>query len=186
MRRLFFALWLEADPARQLLESAQALKQGQARSVPAADLHLTLCFLGQVDDSALSALCERVAALEPQGFELEFEALEYWPRAKIVAATAARTPAAASALAESLCAAARAVGLGADDQPFRPHVTLLRRAALGRRPRSFPLEAPLQLPARCFHLAQSQQLEATTAAGSQAARYLRLATWPLRPQAPSA
>ncbi len=146
------------------------------------DLHLTLCFLGAVDESSLPALCERVSALQLPPFQLEFGAIEYWPRSRVLAATSATVPAAGVALAGALHAQARALGLRTDERPLRAHVTLSRGLAASPGLAAAPckLSPPLSLAASNFYLAQSQQLEATSAGSLAPCRYARLAAWPLR------
>jgi 2'-5' RNA ligase len=150
------------------------------------DLHVTLCFLGAVEESSLPALCERAAALQLPPFELEFEAIEYWSRSRVLAATSATVPAAGMELVRALHAQARALGLRADEHPLRAHVTLLRGLAARTVPAAgpLPLSPPLRLAASNFYLAQSQQLEATSAGGLAPCRYARLGAWPLRMRNP--
>jgi RNA 2',3'-cyclic 3'-phosphodiesterase len=185
-RRLFFALWPEPDFIARLRAAAHALGPAGARAVADLDLHVTLCFLGTVEESSLPALCERAAALQPPPFELEFEAIEYWSRSRVLAATSAAVPAAAVALARALQGLARKLGLGVDERPLRAHVTLFRGLAASSVPAAgpWPLSPPLRLAASNFYLAQSQQLEATSAGSLGPCRYTRLAAWPLRMRVP--
>ena len=149
------------------------------------DLHVTLCFLGAVEESSLPALCERAAALQLPPFELEFEAIEYWSRSRVLAATSATVPAAGMELVRALHAQARALGLRTDERPLRAHVTLSRglAASPGSTVAPLPLSPPLRLAASKFYLAQSQQLEAGFAGSLAPCRYAQLASWPLRTRA---
>jgi 2'-5' RNA ligase len=181
-RRLFFALWPGSDFIARLRSAVRPLGLAGGRTVADPDLHMTLCFLGAVGETILPELRERVAALLMPPFELEFEAIEYWSRSRVLAATSATVPPAAVELARALHAQARALGLRTDERPLRPHVTLLRGLAPGSAPAAdpLPLSPPLRLAASNFYLAQSQQLEATSAGGLGPCRYARLASWPLR------
>jgi 2'-5' RNA ligase len=178
--RLFFALW--PDPATAArFEHAGGFARASGRRPALADLHVTLCFLGAVDETAVPALAACAAAIDVAAFELEFDGLEYWRRSRVLAATCSRTPPAAHALAQALGAAARSVGLAPDERPLLPHVTLLR--ALGSAATGQPPPQPattLRLAAQRFYLAQSQELPQTIAGGSAPTRYRRLAEWPLR------
>ncbi len=181
-RRLFFALWPEEQFVSSLRAAANPWRLAGGRALADLDLHVTLCFLRAVQESSLPALCERAASLELPRFELEFQAIEYWPRSRVLAATSATVPAAGAALVRALHAQARALGIRTDERPLRAHVTLLR----GLGPRAvpaaglLPLLPPLRLAASNFYLAQSQQLEPISAASLVPDRYARLATWPLR------
>ena len=177
--RLFFALWLPPGVGEPLLSAAQALVVGSARVVAAIDLHVTLCFLGAVEQSVLAVLCERVAAFEAQAFELEFDQLQCWPRSRVLVASSSQVPQAASALAAALQSSARAAGLAPAAQSLAPHVTLLRGVQAAAMAQFVPLSPPLRLKAQTFYLAQSHALESATATPLQTARYRRLAAWPL-------
>lgn len=180
--RLFFALWPDPEWSRQLLGAARAaMAQADGRAVAGVDLHVTLCFLGAVDEPVLAGLRERAARLRAADFALEFDALEYWPRSRVLAVTSSRVPAEASELAGALRSAARELGLRPDEQPLRPHVTLARGATVRQRPAAPPLSLcpPLRLAARRVYLAQSHELEPATATAAQTPRYQRLESWPL-------
>lgn len=167
---MFFALWPSEEWLSQLAEArAAALPQLGGRAVQPADWHVTLCFLGAVPDSALDALLKRAAGIRAAPFKLQFDGLETFRGARVLAATASQAPPEAIALVQSVYRAAREVGLTPDEKPWHPHVTLAR-AISARQQR--PL-TPLALPVVSFHLAES------LAAGPR--RYASLASWPLWP-----
>ncbi len=178
IRRLFFALWPETPLAAQMQQSARLCGLEDGRAPLAEDLHVTLCFLGAVEEAVVPELTQRAGRISATAFELEFDALEYWKRARVLAAVCSRVPAAAHALAGALRSGAESLGLTPDERPWRPHVTLRRGLVSAVAPP--PAAAPLRLMARSFYLAQSQELEATTASAAARARYRRLAEWPLR------
>jgi 2'-5' RNA ligase len=190
-RRLFFALWPERIWSERLLAAVPTAAgtgaDAAGRVVAAMDLHVTLCFLGAVEEALLEPLCQYASGLRATDFELEFDALEYWRRSRVLAATAAQVPSAACALAAMLGEGARALGLRAEERTLRPHVTLVRglagwesqAAPAALHPGALPLTPPLRLAARRFYLAQSHELEAATATEPQGGRYARLAGWPL-------
>jgi RNA 2',3'-cyclic 3'-phosphodiesterase len=185
-RRLFFALWPETAFNARLRAAARGLDLPGARAVPELDWHVTLCFLGAVEERLIPALCKRVGALRPERFELCFDALEHWPDARVLAASSAHTPAAARDLARALGSVARAVGLAPDKRPLKAHLTLARGVAAASSAGAIQksLSPPLRFPARRFYLAQSHELEAATAGSLPAARYARLAAWALRAREP--
>jgi 2'-5' RNA ligase len=127
-------------------------------------------------------LRECAATIESPAFELLFDAFEYWPRARILAATCSRAPAAANELASTLRAMALGLGLQPDLKPWRAHITLLRAASV-QAASLLAERAPalrLTLPARGFYLAQSHELGADSAETDPTRRYAVLACWPLR------
>jgi 2'-5' RNA ligase len=175
--------------------AAPALAAAGGRALALADWHVTLCFLGAVGEEQRAALCVRAAQIEAPSFELEFDRLELWRGARILAASAACVPPAGLELAQALASAARELGLAPDLKAWRPHLTLVRGvtaqrlpAELAGQPRSGPqLQAGLRLPlplllrATRFYLAESQGLGAQACGPSEGRRYATLASWPLRP-----
>ena len=183
MRRVFFALWPDPGWCEPLLDAAQPLLAGAAgRPLAHDDLHVTLCFVGAVDEPMVERLRERAASIESDGFELLFDAFEYWPRARILAATCSSAPAAADALASALRETALGLGLQPDLKPWRAHMTLLRAAGVQAASLlAEPVPAlRLALPVRRFYLAQSHELGADSAETAPPRRYAVLAGWPLR------
>lgn len=164
-RRLFFALWPDRTARR-------ALQARAGRTVHAADLHVTLLFLGAVPEARLPALFAAAAIVRARPLALRFDALECWQGGRICVAVAAPN-AAAQALHRQLRALAQGLGLAVERRPFVPHITLARNlsrplAAGLRRPLS-----PVRVSATHFCLAESR----ATPAGKS--RYTVLRSWPL-------
>lgn len=126
--RLFFALWPDADLRRAL--AALAPRQGprRMRNVAAESLHLTLVFLGAATPEQLDCTRDRASRLTCEAFELSIDRLGGFGRSGIFWAGASQTPPALSALVADLQCAARECDFAIDERPFRPHVTLARRA----------------------------------------------------------
>ena len=127
--RLFLALW-PADGVREGLAGWRDRWCWPAGAAPTLTerLHLTLHFLGPVAADRVASLC--IALREGVGvgeFTLEFGRAELWPGGIAVVCPLAM-PAALSQLHERLALGLRALGLPVDERPFRPHVTLARRA----------------------------------------------------------
>lgn len=79
MPRLFFAL--QPEPAEQAAISAALLPMVRAigaRPLPAADLHLTLAFLGEVAAEALPDLQRVAAEATPKLFHLRLSQVDCW------------------------------------------------------------------------------------------------------------
>lgn len=187
-RRLFFALWPDASTAASFRALARRFEPAAGRTPPVEDLHVTLCFLGSVQEALLPALTQCAAAIAAPGFELEFDRLEYWRRPRVLAVTCARVPPALHTLVGRLSDCARLVGTAPETRPYQPHVTLLRgvAAAPSGLKSGTPLVPPLELRAREFHLTQSQSLEPQSASGTATVRYRRLQVWPLLEPDPAA
>ena len=135
--RLFVALDLPADVRAQLAAWCERAAPAGVRRVPAANLHLTLAFLGSrpaEDASAVARLLPEVArdvgTLETAG------ALWLPPRRPGVLTVALRAaPALAALQADLLAALTGAISFEPERRPFRPHVTV------GRVPRGTRIPA---------------------------------------------
>jgi RNA 2',3'-cyclic 3'-phosphodiesterase len=145
-RRLFFALWPD-EPQRAALvrATAKAVKSCGGRPVPAANLHVTLAFIGSVPEprlTELQILARRVAAACPQDAPLMlcFAEIAHWTRAQILCALAAEVSAGARTLSAGFKDAAAAAGFTPDLKPFQAHVTVARKVLHApRRPALRPL-----------------------------------------------
>lgn len=127
-QRLFIALW-PPPPVREAIaawQSAWAWPR-QAAKVKAERLHLTLHFLGDVAVAQAQDLSTRLARVEPAAFALEFDRGEVWDNGVAVLRPAA-TPAALRDLHARIGRAVEACGLALERRPYKPHVTLARRA----------------------------------------------------------
>lgn len=125
--RLFIALW--PDPAiRHALRARRdcwTWPHG-ASPVDAAKLHLTLHFLGAIPTERLPAL-QAGLALPFSPFSLSLGIPTLWPHGIAVLEPHAEPPALLQLHAD-LSNALVALGLTPEARPFRPHVTLARRA----------------------------------------------------------
>lgn len=154
-----------------------AARASGGRPVPAANLHVTLAFLGSVPQRRLGELAEaaRSAASGPAGegahpardsLELTFDHIEYWRAAQLLCVLPAQPPAAAAGLARRLQAALTARGFTPDRKSpgsvgldiigsFRPHVTLARKVY--RSPRNIEIK-PVTWSFTDFALVHSKTL----------------------------
>ncbi|MGV6827410.1 MAG: RNA 2',3'-cyclic phosphodiesterase [bacterium] len=127
--RLFFALQPPLH-VREALADLQAVSLAQnGRHTHFDDLHLTLQFLGNVDEPELSCLKQAVAGLSAGRFELEIDRLSYWSRPKIAWAGPSKIPAGLPELVTTLGEAIAPCGFDPAPEPFRPHLTLARKSA---------------------------------------------------------
>lgn len=133
--RAFVALM--PDPASRDALHALPVTRG-ARRTPAAQLHVTLAFIGAIERERCDALAARLPALAAAHSLplLPVERIAWWPslpRARLIVAELAADPACA-ALNAGLSAVLAELGVPADRRPFRPHVTLARlpRDAVGQ------------------------------------------------------
>ncbi len=163
-KRLFLALWPDAAQRTALmrLQSCWAWPPA-ARPVAAGRLHLTLHFLGDVDDDALARLVDAVGGLRAAPGRVALDRLRLWPGGTAVAE--GRADAALTGLHGRLGEAVVRAGLALEARPWKPHVTLARGASSARAP---ALELPVPWAADRFVLVWSHP----------ARGYLVLQEWP--------
>jgi len=124
--RLFIAIELPTELKKEL-ERLRTHIQG-ARWVPTEQLHLTLAFLGEVDEETAGKLIAQLAMVRTASFRLSFSGIGCFPdrqRPRVVwigVKTAPNLLKLAAAVRQSVLAA----GIFLDERPFSPHLTLAR------------------------------------------------------------
>lgn len=170
-RRLFFALALPPALQRRVIRwRAAHFEQDAGRPVAAANLHLTLAFLGEISEVRAAALRDIAGRIHSPTFSLTLDDLGHWPRPGVVWLGTRRAPNALLQLASLLRSHAARNGCHQSTLPFHPHISLLRGAT---RPVALPAATPQwQLDATEFGLYESRYLRGRT-------RYQCLQSWPL-------
>lgn len=128
--RCFVALWPDADVRARIDEIAAEARSrlGAGRRVPAANLHMTVAFIGTLDEARARNVAAILAAAEFQPFDWLLDHVGHFARARVVWAGGPLSPALA-ALAADVRLGLDRLGIDYDRKPFVPHVTLLRDAA---------------------------------------------------------
>jgi 2'-5' RNA ligase len=118
------------DPPLQLqlaaIGHAVATRAG-GRAVPAANVHLTLAFVGDVATVRLDALRAIVPTLPRQAFALDLNLVGVFRRARVGWLAPEIAPDALATLRTTLAAALTGAAFPLEVRPFHPHVTLARR-----------------------------------------------------------
>jgi RNA 2',3'-cyclic 3'-phosphodiesterase len=125
--RLFYAVWPDAAGARAL--AALAVRVAEAtggRPVREDQIHLTLAFLGEVDDSRRRAVLD-AAKFRARPFELVIDRTGAFRRAGVAWAGPSESPKELLDLQARIQSRLRERGFALDERPFAPHVTLARR-----------------------------------------------------------
>jgi len=150
MKRMFFALWPDDDTRERCRQIIRAVRSA-GRPVSANNLHITLVFLGSVDAPRQAAMTETAANLVIRPMSLTFDRLAYWKKPAVLCLCAEQTDPVVSDLVKQLNIAAVENGIDIDQRPYRPHVTLLRKA---KSPSPIEFE-PIVWRADSFCLVQS-------------------------------
>ncbi len=166
-KRLFLALWPDAQLRQQLAQCA-TLALGQRQQIAAANLHLTLVFLGATTAQRLQAYRAALADLHVPPAQLILDRYGYWRRARILWLGATHTPPALDALVTALQQRLCSCGFVPEARAFQAHVTLARRFT-GQMPHFAP-------PAVHWPLREVTLLESKPS--SAGVKYEVLERWP--------
>src|SRR5579875_907878 len=161
--RLFVGLAI-ADEVKQALERVtlrlRVKDDGLRWSVP-EQWHVTLVFLGDVDDAPRGKLVRELAGVRLPALKLAIEGLGVFERAGILHAQVEVTPE-LQGLYEAVAEAVGRAGIAVEERPYRAHVTLARsrnregRKTIERLRRSSALRLNERWEAREFLLYESR------------------------------
>jgi len=154
--RLFFALWPD-DEVRARLErwsrELHALCGG--RPTRPENLHVTLAFLGKVEEARVAEVERAAGEVAPRAVSLVLDQPGYWKHNRIAWAGASVVPPELQALVSELREVLAKSQIGFDAKPFVSHVTLLRDA---REPKGMPGLDPIPWKIDGFALVESVAL----------------------------
>ena len=128
-KRLFFGLWpddRQRDQLRNAISPVAKLVEGSA--VYRGEWHVTLAFIGEFEIRRIPELWQAVQAIQVEPFRLRFDRAEFWPRPKVAVLAAQTIPSELENLVASLNSVLTDAGVLVEEQRFRPHITIVRRA----------------------------------------------------------
>jgi 2'-5' RNA ligase len=156
--RAFIGLPLPEELTRSIaaLTAQSARHAGAFRFVRAADLHVTMKFLGQIDLAASAELIARLGAVAAAHAAPELRATRAWAfpepeRARVITLELADPAGELRALAHELDELAAEFGVERETRVFLPHITLARPMARRDQPSATALchaLAPMPAPGR--------------------------------------
>lgn len=126
MRRIFLALWPDTATRKRVQHIIAGLHLSPRQRVSAINLHVTLAFIGSVEDRLLPTIVQSMAAIKAKPFTLCFDQLCYWRKPRILCLTSSQPDAAVFQLVADLSASLAALPIELDKRPYNPHVTLAR------------------------------------------------------------
>jgi 2'-5' RNA ligase len=151
--RLFFALWPPTQAARRLCAWAEEVaRETRGRVTRAETIHLTLAFLGEIEESRLSVAEDIGRATAGKVHSLPIEQARYWKHNRIVWVGPNEIPAPLMELAGDLKSHLLREGFSLESRAFAAHVTLIRKAC---EPRGLPPLPAIDWPAAEFVLVRS-------------------------------
>lgn len=170
-KRVFFAIEIPTKIQRQIVHwRADNFPDDAGRPVAAANMHITLAFLGEISAEKQAALTSMAGRIHQSGFTLHLDDAGQWLRSRVVWLGTRQPPRGLLQLANLLRAQAARSGCYQSPQPFHPHLTLLRNAT-----HAVSIPAPgfhWEIPVSEFVLYESNFINGRT-------RYTPLQRWTL-------
>jgi 2'-5' RNA ligase len=151
--RLFFAAWPPPRTALGLQRWAEeAARETRGKVARAETIHLTLAFLGEIDESRISTIESMGRATVGEAHSLPIEQARYWKHNRIVWVGPNETPTPLAKLVAGLKGLLIGMGFEIEQRAFEAHVTLIRKA---HAPRALPVLPALDWPVQEFVLVRS-------------------------------
>ncbi len=162
--RLFIALDIPAETRARLTEYMERarLLAPEARWARVEGLHVTLKFIGHVDDAAVGKIKAALATIKAVPFEVKFTSVGFFPNPNAARVFWAGVDGGDNLprLASSIDAAMEKLGFLREAKPYHPHLTLARTSSRPLRGLKPLLDEPLPqfgtMTAREFFLYLSQ------------------------------
>lgn len=149
--RCFVAVWPDDRTANELDSLAARLHREHpgTRRVQRANLHLTLAFIGPLQDTLQDAVADELAAIDVTAFDWCIDHFGTFAGARVLWAASASNHPALNALAGRVRSLLDTLEIRYDHQPFTAHVTLLRHLPrAGIAGIAGPLERPIRWTVR--------------------------------------
>jgi 2'-5' RNA ligase len=143
--RCFVALWPDEAARDRLCLAAQAQKTRfpRARQIPCENLHLTLAFIGELDENRAAQVAVALETISIQPFTWMLDRLGAFDRARVLWAAGPDSPPLAE-LARRVRTLLDELRVPYDRKPFVAHVTLLRDVSRdAARQAAYPIEPPI-------------------------------------------
>jgi len=150
--RIFIALDIPGEIRARISEYMDRLRpfaEG-ARWARREGLHVTLKFIGEVNDEKVPEIAKVLATVATEPFTVSFSSAGFFPTAKSprVFWLGVDGGEALPRLAAAIEAATRSLGLAREEKPFNPHLTLARAGSgAGARHELRPLQRLLEAEA---------------------------------------
>jgi len=140
MKRLFFALW-PSDKTRKQIDSFNcSISSTHLKKVKADNLHVTLVFLGNVDTESELMLRQSVSDIKVEPFDLHFNQLAFWSKQRILCLLTQHYDEQLLMLVNQLKRKVEQCGLKTEERPYKPHITVARKATRLTDTKAFSIE----------------------------------------------
>ena len=158
IHRIFFALWPDDATRMQIVASFKqlSLDKKQGRLVSFDNLHITLHFIGNVNQQKLDCLHRAAQAVKADGFNLELDHYGYFNKPKVLWMGLKQTPEALETLQQTLGASLAECEFEVDRRSYASHITLMRKLP---KPEAFEKTKPIGWQVNEFVLVESISIE---------------------------
>ena len=144
-KRVFLALWPDAETRQQLFEAQKKLKNDpelspvlqSARAVIPDNLHITLHFIGSVSTEVVQALEAALDSVQCQSVDMVVDTAACFPRSKVFWLGVKKIPAELKALEQQTASCVQQCVENYQRIPYRPHITLFRKVKTSIRTDQF-------------------------------------------------
>ncbi|HHH0144433.1 TPA: RNA 2',3'-cyclic phosphodiesterase [Yersinia enterocolitica] len=170
-KRLFFALTLPDVLQQRIVQwRADNFPPETGRPIAAANLHLTLAFLGEVSHAKAQVLQQQAGRINQSGFNVTLDDIGHWPGSGVVWLGCKNPQRGLLQLAQLLRSQVARSGCYQTPLPFHPHVSLFRGAIR-------PVAIPAKTTNESFQADHFSLYESVYARGRT--RYNMVQSWPL-------
>ncbi|VEE62683.1 2'-5'-RNA ligase [Shewanella putrefaciens] len=131
LQRLFLGFAPTSIQRQQLLLLQQSLAlqiTPNAKPVTRTNLHLTLAFLGLANPTQVALLLDGVDKLAKPQFSVTLDSIALWPKAQVCCLKGDNISPELALLASQAQDLAQQLQLHRSEHPFRPHISLFRKA----------------------------------------------------------
>ncbi len=128
-KRVFFALWPDNRQRDRLRDVVNSVAKGvEGRATDRRNWHITLAYVGDIDEALIPNLQEQAARIQVAPFRLGFDRLEFWARAKVACLVSPTIAPELQKLVTDLNSVLSDVGVVPEDRTYRPHITVVQGA----------------------------------------------------------
>ena len=159
-KRLFFGLLPDEETHQQLIEHSRTFPIVKGvRPVPNSNLHITLQFLGYLEENERKCLEKKMVQTFVQAFSLRFDLYGYFKSSQALWLGCSSYPSELTRLVNHLKSIAESCGAKTDERVYKPHITLFKKVSNAEFP-----DKPFTISWRAkeFHLLESVPHENTT------------------------
>lgn len=129
-KRLFLALAISDDTKHAINQwRARHMETLTQKPVPLDNYHVTLVYMGAIEQSKYATLVEKLREVRSDNFQLTFSKTQHFRGAKALVLTPASIPPKLIELQRNINRVVKQVGLPFETRTYNPHITLYRKVS---------------------------------------------------------